>query len=165
MLKKSLPGSQIFIKEDVPPEVESRVNKLLPIFLETKKDKDLNAKMVVDKLYINNQVYTVDTIKNLPEVLQPEHSANKTNGEITLFWNKDSFLTNFNLSKFEKDGVTYCCNEQYVTSQKALLFQDVDAHNKNMESENPAEMKHICVQNYDHGIWKRSVHHEGGSTS
>ncbi len=24
-----------------------------------------------------------------------------------------------------------------------------------MESKNPAEMKHIRVQNYDHGIWKR----------
>ncbi len=100
-------------------------------------------------------MYAVDTIKNLPEVLQPEHIANNTNGEITMFWSKDSFLFNFNPSKFEKDGVTYCCNEQYLISQKALLFKDPDIHKKIMESKNPAEMKHICVQNYDHDICKR----------
>ncbi len=52
--KKSLHGSQIFIKDDFPPEVESRVKKLLSIFLEAKKDKDVKVKLVVDKPYINN---------------------------------------------------------------------------------------------------------------
>ncbi len=70
------------------------MKKILPIFLEAKKDKDFKVKVVVDKLYINNQVYRVDTIKNLPEVLQPEHISNKMNGEITLIWSK-LFLVQF----------------------------------------------------------------------
>ncbi len=49
--KKYLRRSQISIKEDFPPEVESRVKKLLPIFLEAKKDKDLKVKLVIDKLF------------------------------------------------------------------------------------------------------------------
>ncbi len=70
--------------------------------------------------------------------------ANKTHVEITLVWSKDSLLfNNFNSSKCEKDGVTYCGIEHCLTYHEALLFKDLDA--QIMEPDKPARMKHICV--------------------
>ncbi len=53
--KSTLKGTNIFNKEDFPPEVEKRINKMMPSFLATKRNKDLRAKLVVDRLYLNIQ--------------------------------------------------------------------------------------------------------------
>ncbi len=51
-MKGTLKGNNIFIKETFAPEVEKRVNKMMPSFLAAKRNKDLRAKLVVDRLYL-----------------------------------------------------------------------------------------------------------------
>ncbi len=63
MQKKNLKGTNIFLQEDFPPEIEKRCSILLLEFLTAKKDKTLSkVNLVVDKLYINNALYTADTV-------------------------------------------------------------------------------------------------------
>lgn len=42
---------------------------------------------------------------------------------------------------FEVDGISYCCTEQYMMAQKALLFGDQTVYEKIMASSQPKEIK------------------------
>ncbi len=117
--KGTLKGTNTFIKEDFPPEVEKRINKMMPSFLTTKRIKDLRAKLVIDRLYLNGTLYTVETIHQLPPDLQPENLAMRSDGQFTFFFKKESFLSNFYPSKFVKNGIMYNCKEQFVKSEIA----------------------------------------------
>ena len=78
--KKNLKGTNYFMKEDFPPEIEKKRNILLPVFLAAKRDKTLgNVSLVMDKLYINKNLYTSDTIHRLPLHLRPENLATRQN--------------------------------------------------------------------------------------
>lgn len=157
--KTSLQGKRFMIREDFPPEIEQRVNQMMPIFLAAKKMpeyKQRKPKLVIDKLYLHGQMYTVETIHRLPPHLLPENIATKTTGNITLFWRKESFMSNFHPSPFTVDGTSYVCNEQYFQAQKATLFKDKNAYKKIMEATNPAAMKAVHIDNVDLTIWKRN---------
>nr|KAG5688335.1 hypothetical protein BaRGS_027877 [Batillaria attramentaria] len=43
--------------------------------------------------------------------------------------------------KFEVDGVTYNCAEQYMMHQKAVVFKDSEMSGKIMATSNPVEQK------------------------
>ena len=59
-------------------------------------------------------------------------------------------------AKFEIDGVTYNCAEQYMMAKKALLFNDVHTHKKIMDSDNPSQQKKFgrLVNDFDRFIWE-----------
>jgi hypothetical protein len=69
--------SKISIAEDFPDAIESARKRLLPIFHAAKHYRDpvtknpVKVRLNVDRLYINNQRYTVDTLHLLPQALQP----------------------------------------------------------------------------------------------
>ena len=56
---------------------------------------------------------------------------------------------------FEVDGVQYHTTEQYMMSQKALLFGDQETCKKIMASDNPKDYKALgrLVQNFDGSVW------------
>ena len=60
-------------------------------------------------------------------------------------------------SAFESDGVTYCCNEQYMMAQKALLFGDKAVYDEIMASSEPKEIKALGrqVSGFDSDVWDR----------
>ena len=53
---KRLKGSQIYVNEQFPPEIEEKRRKLYPILRQAKKDKK-RAKLVRDTLYIEGKEY------------------------------------------------------------------------------------------------------------
>ena len=62
-------------------------------------------------------------------------------------WNMSTFVDDYNL--------TYCCAEQYMMSQKALLFEDLESYNKIMNSNSPKEIQELGrkISNFDLEIW------------
>lgn len=62
-------------------------------------------------------------------------------------WNMSTFIDDYNL--------TYCCAEQYMMSQKALLFEDLESYNKIMNSNSPKEIQELGrkISNFDLEIW------------
>ena len=57
--------------------------------------------------------------------------------------------------EFEVDGRIYHTAEQYMMSQKALLFKDRETFEKIMEADNPKSYKALgrLVRNFNPGVW------------
>ena len=68
---------------------------------------------------------------------------------------QNGYLSNWYLSKFTVDGVTFSSTEQYMMYKKALLFQDQESAEKILRTDNVSEIKTLGrnVQNFDEKIW------------
>ena len=85
-----------------------------------------------DKLVINTQSYNINQLDRLPDFVQAQahqvkqhkviSQACKKTDHVTLFFTKESPLSNFHPSPFELNGRTFNCVEQYLGHEKALLF-------------------------------------------
>ncbi|XP_062581070.1 serine/threonine-protein kinase fray2-like [Saccostrea cucullata] len=71
------------------------------------------------------------------------------------FFGKDSPFSNFHPARFDLDGVTYSCSEQYMMHQKAVIFQDPYHRNEIMKATDPVKMKKLGrkVENFDANHW------------
>ncbi len=69
------------------------------------------------------------------------------------FWK--SAFSQWSMRDFRREGITYCCAEQYMMAEKARLFGDDDVLQKIMASNNPAVHKKLGrqVKNYDDAKW------------
>lgn len=69
------------------------------------------------------------------------------------FWK--NYLSQWYMRDFRREGIVYCCCEQYMMAEKARLFGDDDALGEIMSSRNPAVHKKIGrqVRNYDDNKW------------
>ena len=76
--------------------------------------------------------------------------------KFTFFFGKDSPFSQWHPARFEVDGVTYNCAEQYMMHQKAVLFGDEAMATKILKSDDPKEQKALGrkVSNFDQDKWK-----------
>lgn len=65
------------------------------------------------------------------------------------------FFSNFYKAKIIVNGIEYCCNEQYIMHQKAMLFKDTENANKIMGTTDPSRMKGYGrkVKGFDENKW------------
>jgi len=63
------------------------------------------------------------------------------------------------ISDFEVDDVTYNCAEQYMMAMKANMFTDFDTYYKIMEATNPKEQKALGrkVKNFNENAWNKKA--------
>lgn len=155
--KKLLIGKNtgIHLREDFPPVIEARVNRLFPIFKAAKKLPKAKVSLTVDRLFINGSKYTVDNLHTLPPALQPESLAMKYTPDVCLFWKADAFLSNFHPCKFTEGSITYTSVEQYFCATKARTFQDSDALAKIMSCDEPGTIKATPIQNFREEDWMK----------
>ena len=68
---------------------------------------------------------------------------------------KNHPFSNWWMSDFVVDGVTYNCGEQWMMAQKALLFEDRDIYDKILQNKKPDVIKRLgrLVKNFDEGMW------------
>src|SRR5699024_5950803 len=68
---------------------------------------------------------------------------------------ENGYLSNWYLSEFTVDGIKFSSMEQYMMHEKALLFQDQDAVENILQTDNVAEIKAIgrAVQHFDDKVW------------
>lgn len=74
--------------------------------------------------------------------------------KFTFFW--DGPFSQWSLSPFmDVEGIVYCTAEQYMSGQKALLFNDKETYAKIMSTVNPKEQKALGrqVRNFNEKIW------------
>ncbi|XP_076462786.1 protein irg-1-like [Babylonia areolata] len=90
--------------------------------------------------------------KNQPSGSSP---AKEEKEEFEFFFGNKSPFSQHHPAKFDIDGLTYNCAEQYMMHQKAVLFKDAAMAKKIMSSKNPVEQKRFGrkVQNFDKDIW------------
>ncbi len=84
--------------------------------------------------------------------------------EFCMFWghhpSKDgritkSCLSQWWMSSFTVMGQEYCCMEQYMMAQKALLFHDREIYEEILKNTNQKQIKALGrkVRNFDEGLW------------
>lgn len=68
---------------------------------------------------------------------------------------KNHPFSNWWMSDFVVDGVTYNCGEQWMMAQKALLFEDRDICDKILQNKKPDVIKRLgrLVKNFDDDTW------------
>jgi ribA/ribD-fused uncharacterized protein len=148
----------VSVREHFPPEVESNIRTLLPIRRAALQQK-LKVKLIADKLYINNQLYTTKTLHCLPANLRPESLAVREIGNHLFFYSSHTFLSNFSQSRFNVDDIKYSCSEQFIQHQKALLFDAKDTANKILLATAPGHMKRLTsnLPNYKSELWEKEA--------
>lgn len=134
--RSNLRGTTIVMREDFPSEIEDSRSRLYPFF---KAAKDLNKKasLVANKLYIENQLYTVDTLDKLPQELQPGTLAVRESDTAVLFYGRDAVFSNFHPCNYTLGGQTYCTVEQYFQQQMAIKCGDLDSATAIMNTTDP----------------------------
>lgn len=71
------------------------------------------------------------------------------------FWG--GVFSNWYISDFVVDGITFNCAEQYMMYQKALTFNDIKTANEILDEINPKFQKALGrkVKNYNDAIWNK----------
>jgi hypothetical protein len=152
--KRKFKGSNIILKEDLPRETDENIKKLSPVFKEARRQK-LKTSMIQDKLIVDGQQYTVDTLDTLPDNLKPINIATKETENEIYFWGSDSPLSNFYTTdcSFMHEGKVYNCVEQYYAHEKAKFFNDDVAAKKILTSKNPSECKNQRINGFKKQTW------------
>ena len=65
------------------------------------------------------------------------------------------FLSNWYMSRFELDSISYTSMEQYMMYQKAITFDDTDIAKQILETDDVSKVKALgrAVRNYNDTIW------------
>lgn len=71
------------------------------------------------------------------------------------FWK--NYLSQWNMTPFVYNGVTYNCAEQAMMASKALLFNDLETHSLIMKASEPKEQKRLgrLVKNFKENVWNK----------
>ena len=155
--RKNLHGSNKFINEDFPIEIENRRKKLYPILKAARKFEHYKGKVniVFDKLYVNNMVYRVETLHTLPADINPRNLCERYDDNSFCFFGEYSPLSNFHQCSFRYDGVDYTSSEVAFQHAKALHFKDEIKATAILKARSPAEAKELGknLRNFDRVNW------------
>ena len=124
--KGNLKGSNLFIAEDFPLEIEQNRRILLPVFRHARTIESLKGEVSLkaDKLVIDGRTYTVDTLNKLPPSLNPFTYSARQNETVLVFHGTSSPLANSYPCAFKEKGITFSNVEQYMYYHKALTAGD-----------------------------------------
>jgi ribA/ribD-fused uncharacterized protein len=145
--KSKLKDTGFFLNEDFPREINERRKLLLPIMHAARKLGHVSY-LVVDKLHIGFQggkhvVYDVRSLHTLPNQLQPQNVASRSNDQCYAFFTALSPLSNFYDCSMNVDGI-YCRNvEHYYQLMKARFAKDDVSESRINSAGSPLQCKLI----------------------
>ena len=145
-LRRKLKGTNIWMSEDFPVEIRNRRQVLQPIYQKALQKSDIRASLVVDKLFLNKQMFTIETLHRLPESLKLQNTSLLVENDTVFFYNRSSPLSNFFPAPVNIDGVRYHCTEQYYQSSKAEALGDEGTALKIMAADDPLSCKKLGDQ-------------------
>ena len=150
------PRNMLFVRDDLPTEMEEARRKLLPIFHEARKTPANQARLKLDKLYIRGKEFTVNTLNTLPQTLQPKQVFTQSRDNQVAFFSGESPLSNFHPSPFTIGSQTYTCAEQYIQLQKSLIFGDQSTAGEIMKATTPRKQKQLSyeIKNFSRQVWE-----------
>ena len=135
------------VREDFPPEIENNRSVLLSIARQALNNKHDAGKpfirLVSDRLFLNEDSYTVESLSDLPQHLQPSSIYTPMTDAAAAFFTKSSPLSNHFACNITVNSTQYNCVEQYLMAQKASLSGDDDARKKIMQAIDPVIQKKL----------------------
>ena len=122
-VRRRLKGTAVWVSEDFPIEIRNRRQVLYPIFQKAIKMGNIQASLVADRLFINKQMFTVETLHRLPEGLRLQDTSLRVEQDIVFFYNRASPLSNFFPAPVSIDGIKYTCTEQFSRVKKLKFLE------------------------------------------
>lgn len=155
----------IHVREDFPHEMEVNRQQLLNVASAVLKVKLPSSqqkpfvKLIADRLYINNETYTVKTLHRLPQNLKPTTLFTPTKDNMVAFFTQNSPLSNHFPSNFEFEGINYNCMEQYLMAEKARMAKNIETLSKIMAEINPVKQKQLgkTITGLDKETWENEA--------
>lgn len=145
------------VYNDFPTEIRNRRQVLSPILRAAYK-QDMKAKFVMDRLVVNSQSYTVDTLHLLPESLRLSQTSLVTKDDKVFFYSRSAPFSNFFPARFELNGIKFSCSEQFYQWAKADLHGDAATADRILAASDPAEMKRLGGEvDLDPARWSEGV--------
>lgn len=135
----------VWIQEDLPKQLRED-NRVLHKIARTARalpDRYGGIQVRDFQLKINGWWYAMADIWTLPKELTPEMVFTPRSDEAAVFFTKFSPLSNHFRCYFNLDGRTFCCVEQFLAWQKALLAEDRELTEKALQDQEPADYKVI----------------------
>ena len=144
-LRKKSKNMNKFVTQDWPVEIEKKRRMLLPVLHRAKAAK-YNARLIIDKLIVNNKTYTLDNLHELPEDINPKKISTVENDDMMLFWGKYVPLSTFHIHNFKVNQVQVSSIEQALQYEKAMLFEDGELAGKLITEKDPLVCKMLGKQ-------------------
>ena len=157
--RSKLAGTRITMREDFPEPIERERRILVPILRAAKKLENVKSRLVANKLIVNSQTFTVNTLNHLPAPLAPRKVSEKVvssanGGVYHLFEGRLSPFSNFHPSHFKLNGLSFSCAEQYYSYQKAIFANRPDVAQAILKENDPVKMKRLDRQMaVNHKMW------------
>lgn len=152
-----LNGQDIRMEEDFSPEVIVRCRSLLPIMYEARRQGKYSV-LVADKLIIDRKTFTLETIDQISDELNPMKLCTKEVADgIIAFYGSLTPLSNFySVSFVDDESMKFGSTEQYYQYKKACFFDDDISSTKILASTSPKDCKFHGdrVKNYDDSVWR-----------
>ena len=158
--KTKLKGKPVKIFEDYPEQIRSNRQTLWPYYQAARSLENFTSvSLNQDKLFLNNKLYTVKNLHEIPECLKPEKRAVKSNDDTIVFFSKHSIFSNFHRMPVRIEGQTYQCNEQYFQRAKAVMFNDAATAEKIMNESDPVKMSNLgkSVKGFKKELWAKQA--------
>ena len=157
--RSSLKNSPVVVREDYPAPMAKDRAVLYP-FYRAALNRKIKARLVQDRLIINDKPYTAADIANdkLPEALKPRNvfESVSEDGKYHLFASKYSPFSNFHQASFTVQGVQFSCSEQYLVYRKAQCSTDAQAASGILKLHDPAKMKRAGLKlDVDQKLWNQ----------
>ena len=158
--RKNLPNG-IFVDREYNSDVENDRLLLRPILRRAKEldEYKWKCKMEGGNLVIKGKTYTTKSLHLLPVELNGYNVSSKTTDTSVGFFGELSPFSNFHKSRFEVDGMEYQSAEQYLQSQKALLFQDKEMADQILLCNSSLRCKQLSkeISGYTNDTWAASA--------
>ena len=136
------------VREDFPEEIERNRSVLLSIARTVMNTKPTTGKppfirLVSDRLFLNDDSYTFESLSELPQHFQPSSIYTPMTDTAAAFFTKQSPLSNHYPCNISVHSTQYNCVEQYLMAQKATLSGDAKVRKKIMEEDDPIAQKKL----------------------
>ena len=143
--KSNLKGTNLFVADDFPIEVEKNRKILLPVFRHARMIESLKGKVSLkaDKLIIDGRTYTVDTLDKLPPSLNPSAYSTRQNEIMLVIYGTSSPFSNSYPCTFKETGVIFNNVEQYIYYHKACAAGDDIAVTRMLGTKHVTEQRRL----------------------
>lgn len=155
--RSELQNTDIVMAEDFHPDIAKK-RKVLYRIMKEAKAMNMKTGLAIDKLYIDDVPYTVESLHKLPKELQSIANGVKKTDQVIAFFTEKCPFSNFFPVTFNHRGVTFHSVEQFFHFQKAELFGDDETAAKILAATHPAACKALGreVKNFDKTEWDNS---------
>jgi ribA/ribD-fused uncharacterized protein len=155
--KNKLAKSNIYLREDLPLDVERNASQLAPLLMGARK-RGMKANLYRDNLYINNQKFRLDSLHRMKGDIAPERLTTYETDECIFFWSKYSPLSNFSQDySFIYETVRFTSVEQAYCYSKAVHYKDTAAMAKIKLLSDPVDIKRTKIEGLNITEWEKEA--------